>query len=342
MSEQQNVKVFKKIKVKKAVQQPASPAPDIPIHEEISNLIEDNFDLPETSTDTEETPTLTIRESNDDDEFERLLNDFISSELETVDDEIEQLKSGKTPSEEEEKPTVQLPSISAENLEEEENALYQAYTNFADAIALIAEENNLDIPDFKVTTSMLAPRYRPSIGKKIAEDTLTGWDIILKVHPLHTLGINPNASDEDLLDFAEKTTDDTLQLAIISYVEILIEMEGCEISYDERRLKAQRKKIEREIYQEHQERINRINKYIKAIEEKKFPINAERLINNYFKTAQKDPDGAYQVLTKNPAVFAPIDVSKIRPRFFGMIKPTPQDGIRVNIEIGEFIRKLKI
>ncbi len=341
MSEQQNVKVFKKIKVKKAVQQPASPSPEIPVHEEISNLIEENFDLPETSTSANEAPTLTIRESNDDDEFERLLNDFISSELDAVETEIEQLKSGETPSEEE-KFIPQLPSESIENLNEEENALYQAYINFADAIALIAEENSLNAPDFKVTTSMLAPRYRPSIGKKIAEDALTGWDIILKVHPLHTLNISPNANDEDLLDFAEKTTDDTLQLAIISYVEILIEMEGCEISYDERRLKAQRKKIEKEIYQEHQDRINRINKYIKAIEEKKFPINAERLVNNYFKTAQKDPDGAYQVLTKNPAVFAPIDVSKIPPRFFGMIKPTPQDGIRVNIEIGEFIRKLKI
>ena len=47
------------------------------------------------------------------------------------------------------------------------------------------------------------------------------------------------------------------------------------------------------------------------------------------------------MLTNNPATFAPIEINKIKPRLFGLIKVTPQDGIRVNHEIGEFIKKLK-
>ena len=47
------------------------------------------------------------------------------------------------------------------------------------------------------------------------------------------------------------------------------------------------------------------------------------------------------MLTNNPATFAPIEISKIKPRLFGLIKVTPQDGIRVNREIGDFIKKLK-
>ena len=39
-------------------------------------------------------------------------------------------------------------------------------------------------------------------------------------------------------------------------------------------------------------------------------------------------------LINNPAVYAPIDTSRLQPRFFGLIKPTPQDGIRVNRELG--------
>ena len=62
---------------------------------------------------------------------------------------------------------------------------------------------------------------------------------------------------------------------------------------------------------------------------------------NYFKTAKKDPDGAYKVLTQNPAVYAPIQVDKIKPRFFGLLKVKPQDGIRMNKLIGEFLKKLK-
>ena len=84
-----------------------------------------------------------------------------------------------------------------------------------------------------------------------------------------------------------------------------------------------------------------MKKYISAIEAKKFPIDAERLVNNYFKTSRKDAEGAYKMLTNNPATFAPIDISRIKARFFGMIKAKPEDGIRVNKELGNFLKKLK-
>ena len=54
-----------------------------------------------------------------------------------------------------------------------------------------------------------------------------------------------------------------------------------------------------------------INAYIEKIEHKRFPINAERLVVNYFKTARKDPEGAYQILVNNPATYAPIETDKI-------------------------------
>lgn len=334
MSEQN--KVFKKIKVKRAVATPAIP---VPLSPEL-DFEEDDFDTSVVNNfDYGTAKTVTSSDDNDDDEFERLLNEFISSELETVETEIEEIKSGdKIPA----KPKNNNHSEIGGNLNDEEKSLYLAYKNYTDSIELMAKDNKINLPNFKFDANMLYPRYKPTVGRKIAIDTILGWEVILRVHPLNTLNINPNMADEDLLDFAERTTDDTLQLAIISYVEILIEMEGCEISYDERRLKALRKKVEREIYEEHQARIDRMQKYIKAIEDKKFPINADKLIGNYFKTAQKDFEGAYKILTNNPAVFAPIDIKNIRARFFGLIKPTPQDGIRVNRELGDFIKKLKI
>ena len=130
-------------------------------------------------------------------------------------------------------------------------------------------------------------------------------------------------------------------MSLISYVESLIEIEGCEIAYNMRKAKAEKRKIERRIYEEHQQRIETMKRYFKAIEEQHFPINAERLVTNYFKTARHDPEGAKKMLENNPATFAPIEVNKIPPRFFGMIKPKPEDGIRINKEIGRFLKNLR-
>ena len=83
-------------------------------------------------------------------------------------------------------------------------------------------------------------------------------------------------------------------------------------------------------------------KFESELKEKDFPVDAERLIGNYFRVAQKDPDGSFNALVKNPAMFSPIEFEKIRPKFFGLIKVTPEDGIKANQKIGHFIKKLKV
>lgn len=289
--------------------------------------------------------------NNEDYAFEKLLNDFISSQLQDVEDVFpdnnddeasaeEDAPSGDKTLAEEKQDDNDSPEFSI--LRPEERALARAYQNFSDAISLISDEFNLPFNDFQVTPEMLSPNYKPSIGQKIAEDTISGWDILIKAFPKITTQISPDASDEKLLEFAENCTHETLQFAIISYVEILIEMEGCEISYKERKLRKEKRKLEREVYMEHQRRAQKIKAYIDAIKEKSFPIDAERLVKNFFKTSDKDPQGAFRVLTENPAVFAPIDFSKIKPRFFGLLKVTPQDGIRMNRLIGNFLKNLKL
>ena len=282
----------------------------------------------------------------EDDEFERLLNQFINSELEGIDTGIEE---PTTQPEQTSAPTTSAPQKQnsapknkGPELDTNEKALFDAYKNFSNSIIMMASMNELPTPDFRLDTSLLIPHYKYKTGSLIASEAINGWEIMLQLHPEELQGLSPDTSDEELLDFAERCEDELLQLAIISYVEILIEMEGCEIAIEERRLKAQRRKIEKEIYEEHQRRLERKQRYIEAIKKKDFPIDAERLVTNYFRTAQKDPDGAYQVLINNPAVYAPIDTAKIKPRFFGLIKPTPQDGIRINREIGDFLKKLKV
>ena len=296
-----------------------------------------------------------------DDEFDRLLDEFISKELQDVEVPEFSKPAGKEKSlsvtegggneaereDEVEEETPQEPAVLTEleqlilSLGKEEQALFNAYTNFANAIIMMCEPTDIEFPEFALVAENLLPRYKPNVANLINDELLQCWDIMLAIYPDKLKNLNPAASDDELLSFAEKETDELLQLAIISYVEILIEMEGCDIAYETRRVKAKKKRVERMIREEHEARQQKIRAYIEKIEQKRFPINAERLVVNYFKTARKDPNGAYKILVNNPATYAPIETDKIPDRLFGLIKSKPEDGIRVNHEIGEFMRKLK-
>ena len=325
--------------------------------------------------------------TDDDEEFNRLLNDFIASELKDIDTEIEEKKEeiaadekirhvvrepedrsrqetpqplNRTAAPQPQKPeavkeqtTVKeqpepvrqepasLPQKSKIILCEEEDALFSAFQNFKNAIETIAGQFNLKTPKFTITEELLYPRYKPKVSADFTNATLDGWDIILKAHGSRLQDLRPDAGDDDILNFAEQEEDEVLQLALISYVEVLIEIESCEIAYESRRVKAKKRWLEKKIIEEHEARQAKIKKYIALIEEQKFPINSERLVVNYFKTARKDPKGAHEILVNNPATYAPIEVGKIPPRLFGLIKSKPEDGIKFNRIIGNFLKKLK-
>ncbi len=275
------------------------------------------------------------------DDFDSLLDDFIAKQLADTEDSIEEVKELQSAS----KPLPAYPGEEAEtiqNLYPEERRLYDAYHRFKSAVINVANTAGIAFPDFKFTAMHIYPRYRPNRTQDLNQDIFDSWSLLVQAQPVRLSSLPENPSDEQLLNFAEKTSDEDLQNAIISYVEVLIEVDGCEIAYNTRKAKAQKRRIEKEIYEEHQRRKERIQKYIEAIKSQHFPIDAERLVNNFFKTARKDPEGAQKILESNPATYAPIQVDKIPPRFFGMIKAKPEDGIRVNKEIGNFLKNLKV
>ena len=280
---------------------------------------------------------------SDNDDFEKMLSDFISREfdepLQEAQQELEDLQENAA--QESNNTSQNQKSENATKLNEHEFSLFRAYNNFMYAINVLSEENNIASPAKTLSEEKLYPHYKKKAGYAVSRDILKGWDILFRLFPEQMSAIRPDSSDDDLLDVAEQCTDENMQLAMISYVETIIELEGCEIDYETRKLKFERKQLEREIYEQHQRHIERTKKYINAIQKKNFPIDAERLVNNYFRLSQKDPEGSFKALTTNPATFAPIDFSKMRDRFFGMIKVKPQDGIRFNQKIGKFLKKLK-
>ena len=286
---------------------------------------------------------------SDADDFEKMLSDFISKEfddnLQEAQQELEELQENFDAQQTEDTQDTTFTDSAGEDslpLGEHEFSLFRAYRNFMYAINVLSEENNIPQMTMHLTEEKLYPHFKKRAGFAVSRDILKGWDILLELFPEEMKEVQPNSSDDALLDVAEQCTNENMQLAMISYVETIIELEGCEIDYEARKIKYERKKLEKQIYEEHQQRVERTKKYINAIKEKNFPIDAERLVNNYFRLSNKDPEGAFKALTTNPATFAPIDFSKIRDRFFGMIKVKPQDGIRINQKIGNFLKKLRV
>ena len=227
-------------------------------------------------------------------------------------------------------------------LKQEELELSRAITNFQDGIKAISKKKNLQAPETDYNENMLYPNYKPSVGKKIANHLLACWDILNKYDPENMQRLPKNANDEQFLVFAESLKDTDMQLVIISYVEILINLEICEVKYEQKKEIITKNRIKKELYEEYMRLQERKNLFIKKLKEQNFPIDVDKLMNNYFRAAQKDTKGAFNALTKNPAMFAPIQFEKIKPRFFGLIKVTPEDGIKMNQKIGEFIKKLKV
>ena len=274
------------------------------------------------------------------DEFDRLLDDFIAQQLadtETTAEENKEAVSAHKPL-----PPVTLPEDqAAETLYPEERRLYDAFRNFRQAVSEVAGLAGLAAPKYTFAADQIYPRFRPGRIDNLYADIFISWECLVTAQPVRLSSLPPNPTDEQLLSFAEKTTDPNLQNAIISYVEVLIELDGCEIAYNLRKAKAQKRKIERKLYEEHLHRQEKIKLYIEAIRQQNFPVDAERLVNNFFKTARKDPNGAQAILENNPATYAPIQTDKIPPRFFGLIKAKPEDGIRVNKELGKFLKHLK-
>lgn len=310
---------------------------------------------------------------NENDDFEKLLNSFINTKLEEDDEEKEdnpqpekteisisaddfQLSEhdaavNAEASKDFEEELAATFSDARAVVEEEENApelgseeseLAQAFINYQNSINKLAAKEGITPPIWRFEIDDLYPNYKPSIGMILAGDLVDGWNFLCRIFPDTVGKFDVKASDEEFLNFAETIRDQDLQLAVISYVEILIDMESCELSYQTKFIKYQEKHIKKIMYEEYLARKERQQRFVEEVKKRDFPIDAERLISAYFRVAQKDVDGAFEALTTNPAIFAPIDFSKIKPRFFGLVKVTPKDGIRVNMEIGKFMKKLKV
>jgi len=146
--------------------------------------------------------------------------------------------------------------------------------------------------------------------------------------------------DETLnqLEGRETTTDEQIVLAYLS-VQVDLALVAKKLT-----LKASQKEITRiidDIKGMQQEEKDTKKRFIEAIERKHFPVDAEKLINNYFTLSKKDPDKAYETLITNPLFFSPIQPERMSKKLFGSNGLSPKEAMAVNKQLASFLKNLK-
>ena len=133
----------------------------------------------------------------------------------------------------------------------------------------------------------------------------------------------------------------TAQQIIIAYLTVLVDMQIIHEKMNILDIQDESDELIKEIREIEEEEREIKESFIAAIERKGFPVDARKLINNYFNLAKKDPDKAYETLITNPLFFSPIQLEKMPKKFFGLVKPSPKDAIAVNKRLASFLKNLK-
>lgn len=132
------------------------------------------------------------------------------------------------------------------------------------------------------------------------------------------------------------------QQILIAYLTILVDMQIIQEKLDLLDIQNESDQIVDNIKEMEENEQEIKQSFISAIERKRFPVDAQKLINNYFTLAKKDPDKAYETLITNPLFFSPIQTERLPKKLFGLIKPSPKDAIAVNKQLASFLKNLKV
>lgn len=132
------------------------------------------------------------------------------------------------------------------------------------------------------------------------------------------------------------------QQLIIAYLTVMVDMQIIQEKLRLKDMKRENQKIADDIRQIDADERAVMAAFVAAIERKHFPVNAKKLIKNYFTLSKKDPEKAYKTLTTNPLFFSPILMEKMPKKFFGLVKPNAKDAMAVNKRLGAFLKNLKV
>lgn len=148
---------------------------------------------------------------------------------------------------------------------------------------------------------------------------------------------------EEELDYIEDLENPSVgDQMVTAYLLCLADMEIMLKTSEARRVREENEEYIEEIRNNENEERSLKKAFIDALKKEDFPVDAEKLINNYFNFSKKDAEKAYNILITNPLFYAPVQLEKMPKKFFGMIKAGSKEAKALNKKLASFLKKLKI
>lgn len=163
----------------------------------------------------------------------------------------------------------------------------------------------------------------------------------LNQNACYLLGLPLNTTDlEKMLTSLDKNykDEDFWRKFLLDYVTFLYEEKKAAIAQETQAAREKLMQSLQEILELKQAKAETIKSFSEKVEAKKYPVDARRLFKNYLNYADKNPEEAWDMVTKNPAFFSPI---KARDPKTGKVLLTPDKARETNKKLGAFIKGLK-
>lgn len=213
----------------------------------------------------------------------------------------------------------------------------------------VARESGYRFPDLRVEipedTLQLAEFVQTTNGGDLLDDIFLDFRTIAPFIPGFEQIVTARKYTEDLIragiDYLSGRESGYAEQIIQAYLDILVDLNMLNEKRKLKEAKAEAEQMIDEIREMEKDEEDLKNRFITAIERKKFPVDARKLITNYFTLAKKEPEKAYETLITNPLFFSPIQLEKMPKSFFGLGKPSTQDAQAVNKQLASFLKKLK-
>ena len=130
---------------------------------------------------------------------------------------------------------------------------------------------------------------------------------------------------------------DFWQNLLFDFLELKLDIEEAQIKEEGEEISDKLKEILFDLKMQERNIEDLVQYYADKIEKEKFHVDAKALIRNYFKMFKKDQKMAWQVLTTNPAFFAPIKARTVD----GKEILSPAKAIAENQKLAKFLKNLK-
>lgn len=204
-----------------------------------------------------------------------------------------------------------------------------------------------DLPQTKRDLKIFKKQLRSNAQEGMMDDILDDLTTILPLIPEMQRILDRNLPLDNLIEeeieYMEESEDSSIgEQLVVSYLLVMADMEIMLKKAQSRRMREERENLIEEIQDNENEELEIQKAFINALKKENFPIDAEKLIRNYFNFARKEPEKAYQLLTTNPLFFAPVQTEKLPKKFFGLVKAGPKEASAVNKRLASFLKRVKI